>query len=333
MRRMILPNLLLSSLLALSCSDQGEPLAPENNSPVARDDAYILFVGETLTVTAGGAPDGVLANDSDADGDELSAEVATGELGGPEHGTLTLELDGSFVYAHTGGVAQSDTFHYLVTDVPGGFDLGTVVITITESCAIVVSAPAAAAELTEGESATIAWTSIAGAETVAIELHDASGFLCTIAADALNTGSFAWTVETCGAGTGDGFRIRVADADEAGCEAMSGAFAIVPEWTVSFAAQVQPIFSASCGNEIGCHGNSFPDCGLNLTNGLSHAQLVGIAAQCSQGLRVVPEEPVNSVLYNRVLGSGLFRMPPGGSLTSQQIELIRTWIEEGALDN
>ena len=44
---------------------------------------------ELLVVAAG-----VLANDTDADGDSLTAVL----VGGPSHGTLSLGTDGSFTY-------------------------------------------------------------------------------------------------------------------------------------------------------------------------------------------------------------------------------------------
>ena len=58
--------------------------------PVAVNDAYDVRVGETLAV---GAP-GVLGNDTDADGDPLTASL----VAAPSFGTLTLNGDGSFDY-------------------------------------------------------------------------------------------------------------------------------------------------------------------------------------------------------------------------------------------
>ena len=59
--------------------DHGRPV---NDPPVAQDDAYTTAEDTPLIV---GAP-GVLANDSDVDGDALSAVL----VNGPAHGTLTL---------------------------------------------------------------------------------------------------------------------------------------------------------------------------------------------------------------------------------------------------
>src|SRR5205807_7347431 len=56
-----------------------------NDAPVARNDAYSTDEDTTLTV----AGPGVLANDSDVEGDALQAVL----VNGPAHGTLTLNAD------------------------------------------------------------------------------------------------------------------------------------------------------------------------------------------------------------------------------------------------
>ncbi len=79
-----------------------------NTPPVAGDDAYATAENMALTVDAAG----VLANDTDADGDVLAALLAAG----PAHGTLTLNPDGSFVYAPALDFSGSDSFVYLASD-------------------------------------------------------------------------------------------------------------------------------------------------------------------------------------------------------------------------
>src|SRR5207247_6980852 len=54
-----------------------------NDPPVAQNDTYTTVQGTTLTVATA---DGVLKNDTDVDGDTLTAAV----VAGPPHGTLTL---------------------------------------------------------------------------------------------------------------------------------------------------------------------------------------------------------------------------------------------------
>jgi hypothetical protein len=50
---------------------------------------------------------------------------------------------------------------------------------------------------------------------------------------------------------------------------------------------------------------------------------------------VVPGDANASVLYKKIDGSGAYgsNMPLGGSLSPAQIEIIRRWIDEGALNN
>lgn len=99
---------------------------------------------------------------------------------------------------------------------------------------------------------------------------------------------------------------------------------------VSFSTQIQPIFNASC---TGCHGSSG---GLNLSASVSYANLVNVNAQssCTTLKRVLPSNASQSVLYLKVSGTSCEnRMPQGGSLTTQQINLINDWITEGAINN
>ncbi|MEA2154623.1 MAG: extracellular elastinolytic metalloproteinase [Solirubrobacteraceae bacterium] len=102
-------------------------IAVANNAPVAADDAYSVASGGTL-----GAVD-VLSNDSDPDGDAITAAVTSR----PAHGTLTLSADGSLTYAADGGFSGIDTFTYVATD--GTAQSAPATVTIT------VSAPAAGA--------------------------------------------------------------------------------------------------------------------------------------------------------------------------------------------
>jgi VCBS repeat-containing protein len=102
-----------------------ESPAPENTPPVARDDRYRLTSGDVLSVKE----DGVLANDSDPDGDPLSAAVVEG----PTHGTLTLAEDGSFQYAPEEGFRGIDRFTYVARDGQSESEPATVVISVEQT--------------------------------------------------------------------------------------------------------------------------------------------------------------------------------------------------------
>ncbi|KKK98713.1 hypothetical protein LCGC14_2639990, partial [marine sediment metagenome] len=81
----------------------------------------------TLTVEA----PGVLGNDHDGDGDLLTAELPLFEtLGGPSHGTLDLQPDGSFVYTPVGDYFGTDAFSYRAHDGLVQSSLAEVAITV-----------------------------------------------------------------------------------------------------------------------------------------------------------------------------------------------------------
>ena len=104
-----------------------------------------------------------------------------------------------------------------------------------------------------------------------------------------------------------------------------------PAATVSYASDVQPIYDANC---VGCHGDG-GNAGLDLRPGLSFTNLVRIPSTESGLARIEPGEPENSWLYLKITGQQSFgdQMPPGSPLSADMTDLVRTWIEEGALDN
>jgi VCBS repeat-containing protein len=79
-----------------------------NLAPSAADDVYSVVQGNPLPVPA----PGVLANDSDANGDSLTAVLD----GTTAHGTLTLNADGSFTYTPQSGFYGQDSFGYRASD-------------------------------------------------------------------------------------------------------------------------------------------------------------------------------------------------------------------------
>jgi hypothetical protein len=100
-----------------------------NDPPVASPDAYTAVADIEKTV---GAP-GVLADDADPDGDDLTMDVVQE----PANGNLNEDDDGSFRYKADKGFAGSDTWRYRAWD---GFAWSnTVTVTMT------VSGPAATA--------------------------------------------------------------------------------------------------------------------------------------------------------------------------------------------
>ncbi|MGA2069055.1 MAG: Ig-like domain-containing protein [Thermoguttaceae bacterium] len=93
-----------------------------NVAPVARDDAYAI---NENTSTMPGSP-GVLQNDSDADGDPLTAVV----VAGPQHGSLTLYPSGGFIYTPDTDFYGTDTFQYQASDGTALSNVATVTIAV-----------------------------------------------------------------------------------------------------------------------------------------------------------------------------------------------------------
>jgi DNA-binding beta-propeller fold protein YncE len=71
-------------------------------------------------------PAGVLGNDSDPDGDALTAVLDTDV----SHGVLSLSLDGSFVYVPNAGYVGGDSFTYHANDGTADSDVATVSIDV-----------------------------------------------------------------------------------------------------------------------------------------------------------------------------------------------------------
>ncbi len=92
-----------------------------NEAPVASDDSYSVLSGNTMTL---GVP-GILVNDSDPDGDALTAILVTP----PTSGSVTLLADGSLSYTSGAGFFGIDTLRYRVSD--GGLLSNVVTIEIT----------------------------------------------------------------------------------------------------------------------------------------------------------------------------------------------------------
>lgn len=104
-----------------------------NDTPVGSPESYSTDEDVPLEVSV---TSGVLANDTDIDGDELLAEI----IDLPQHGTLLLALDGSFVYSPYLNYNGSDSFTYQ----PYDGQLYGATITVSLSIGAVNDAPVAA---------------------------------------------------------------------------------------------------------------------------------------------------------------------------------------------
>ena len=80
-----------------------------NIAPSAVADTWTAPAGKPLRVGSAG---GVLRNDSDGNGDPLSARL----ISGPAHGTLRFNANGSFSYRPAPGFIGNDGFSYVAND-------------------------------------------------------------------------------------------------------------------------------------------------------------------------------------------------------------------------
>ena len=93
-----------------------------NTAPVAVADSYSTAQNTALVQAA----PGVLANDTDADADPLTAIVDTNVT----HGSLTLNANGGFSYTPTTGYSGPDSFTYHASDGTASSNVVTVSLTV-----------------------------------------------------------------------------------------------------------------------------------------------------------------------------------------------------------
>lgn len=98
---------------------------PVNDAPVATSDQIAIRNGEATTLLVGGGST-ILANDTDAEKNPLTALL----VAGPTNGTLTFNSNGTFEYKHNGSDTVSDSFTYKTNDGNVDSNIATVNITI-----------------------------------------------------------------------------------------------------------------------------------------------------------------------------------------------------------
>ncbi len=96
---------------------------PVDDTPTAEDNSYSVDMNTTLNVPV----DGVLGNDDDVDGDSLSAVLVSDV----DHGTLSLNSNGSFSYTPVTDYVGPDSFTYKANDGTYDSNIATVSINVT----------------------------------------------------------------------------------------------------------------------------------------------------------------------------------------------------------
>ncbi|HRN27303.1 MAG: hypothetical protein IT276_00455 [Ignavibacteriaceae bacterium] len=101
----------------------------------------------------------------------------------------------------------------------------------------------------------------------------------------------------------------------------------IPLTNVSFSQDIYPIFQVKCAFS-GCHASPNPADGIDLSTW---------ANVTANPYIVFPHNSGNSILVWAIEGrAGISPMPPVGyarPITTKQLAGIKTWIDEGALDN
>lgn len=155
-----------------------------NQVPAGVADAYSTYLDNPLVVAAA---QGVLANDTDADGDGLLAFVVTP----PANGTLALATNGGFTYTPTTGYTGPDSFSYRVFDGTTFSPASTVSLTVLPTAPAITSTPVTTAMRDVPYTATVTATGLP-APTFSLTTYPAG-----MAIDP-NSGVITWTPDATG---------------------------------------------------------------------------------------------------------------------------------------
>ena len=170
-----------------------------NDGPLATNDSYSTNEDTALTMAA----PGVLSNDSDGDGNTLTAV----KVSDPAYGTLTLHTDGSFTYIPTANYSGPDSFTYQAND---GIDSAGATVQITvnavndtpvatndsyttaEDTALTVSAPGVLGNDSDGEGSALTASVVALPSHGTLTLNPNGSFSYTPALNYNGTDSFTY---------------------------------------------------------------------------------------------------------------------------------------------
>jgi hypothetical protein len=106
-----------------------------------------------------------------------------------------------------------------------------------------------------------------------------------------------------------------------------------PDPSATLSRVQEEILSPTCAR-AGCHASADPQLGLDLSPGRTYSNVVSVrSAQAGSLNRVEPFNADSSYLVKKVRGDPDItgsRMPQGGVLTSEEIQLIVDWVRRGA---
>ena len=127
-----------------------------NNAPTVAGDTYTL---DRVPIFAADTTTGIMSNDVDVDGDFFCVFVQDNV----EHGTLTLNTNGSFIYVPDIGFSGTDQFTYYATD---GYDTSTIATVTFQVQSYITPGDANMDGMVDGSDVTILagnWQTLTGA--------------------------------------------------------------------------------------------------------------------------------------------------------------------------
>ena len=233
---------------------------PANYAPTALRDEAAVRSGTKLLLPLGG----VLANDTDLDGDALTVTAHTD----PEHGTATVAANGEVRYTPDAGFVGADEFDYTVSD-GTATDTGTLVIAVTApdaaaapialgnryrteprgSSADVLSVPAPGLLGNDGSPSGKPLTVTTTGDTAhgQVVMQPDGAFTYTPSQGFTGTASFDYEISD-GTGTAHGRVAILVGGEPVPADPALAAFDAAPAPTVSGTAQVGRTLSASTGD-------------------------------------------------------------------------------------
>src|SRR5207245_792651 len=181
-----------------------------NRVPAATNDSYGLNKNSSLTVSA----PGVLSNDTDLDGDSLTAVlVATAA-----HASLTLTAIGSFTYTPVSNYFGADSFTYRASDGVANSGIATVTLTVTnvnrapaagddsyglnKNSSLTVNAPGVLSNDTDLDVDALTAVMVATAAHRTLTLNANGSFTCTPVSNYFGADSFTYHASDCVANSG-----------------------------------------------------------------------------------------------------------------------------------
>ncbi|HVE72391.1 MAG TPA: cadherin-like domain-containing protein [Thermoanaerobaculia bacterium] len=217
-----------------------------NDPPVATADGYAMSQDTVLNIPA----PGVLGNDSDIDGDSLTATLVTNV----SNGTLALNANGSFTYTPNPGYAGIDSFTYTAHDASSGSNAATVTIQIADTQPPTINASLATPTLWSPNNKmvdvglTVSASDNSGTATTSVTVYSDEDDGATLDA----SGMLLLRAERAGTGDGRFYLIRVTATDPYGNTSTTCLTVTVPK--SSSAADVASVTAQAAAGQSQCMG-------------------------------------------------------------------------------